>query len=86
MAPPPTETRQAERSAWYHQPVMWLGLAILLASAAGCIVMIMLGAGSDRVQPAASEGDAVFGVPLRAPQVISEAGRANHQTPVAPQR
>ena len=31
-------------SAWYRQPVLWLGLAILLLSLAGCIWMIVLGA------------------------------------------
>ncbi|HEX7114558.1 MAG TPA: hypothetical protein VF193_05465 [Steroidobacter sp.] len=29
---------------WYQQPVLWLGLAILLASLAGCISLIVLGA------------------------------------------
>lgn len=28
---------------WYQQPVLWLGLAILLASVAGCISLIVLG-------------------------------------------
>ena len=30
--------------AWWRQPVLWLGAAILLASLAGCIVMLMLAA------------------------------------------
>jgi hypothetical protein len=42
--------RHAERApiaagdAWWRQPVLWLGAAILLASLAGCIVMLMLAA------------------------------------------
>lgn len=29
---------------WYQQPILWLGLAILLASLAGCVSLIVLGA------------------------------------------
>lgn len=28
-------------SCWYHQPVAWLGVAIFLASLAGCIWLII---------------------------------------------
>jgi|SoiMethySBSTD1v2_1073268.scaffolds.fasta_scaffold717186_2 hypothetical protein len=34
----------AAGDAWWRQPVVWLGAAILLASLAGCIVMLMLAA------------------------------------------
>jgi len=27
---------------WHRQPVLWLGVAILLASIAGCIAMVVL--------------------------------------------
>jgi hypothetical protein len=43
-------SRRADRAsiaagdAWWRQPVLWLGAAILLASLAGCIVMLMLAA------------------------------------------
>lgn len=32
------------RSAWYHQPVLWLGALLFAASLAGCVLMIVLGA------------------------------------------
>ena len=78
---PSTETRQAARETWYHQPVLWLGLVILLATVAGCIAMMVLGARYDsksEIVSAQSQGQAhgqaqkgatavgfVFGVPLR---------------------
>lgn len=34
----------ANAGAWYRQPVLWLGAAILAASLAGCVWMIVLGA------------------------------------------
>ncbi|HKU85391.1 MAG TPA: hypothetical protein VJV77_03550 [Casimicrobiaceae bacterium] len=34
----------AAGDAWWRQPVLWLGAAILLVSLAGCIVMLMLAA------------------------------------------
>ena len=33
----------ANADAWYRQPVLWLGAAILAASLAGCVWMIVLG-------------------------------------------
>lgn len=33
----------AQAGAWYRQPVLWLGAAILAASLAGCVWMIVLG-------------------------------------------
>ncbi|HUW53197.1 MAG TPA: hypothetical protein VMV99_07270 [Rhodanobacter sp.] len=29
-------------SAWYRQPVLWLGVAVFIASLAGCVWMIAL--------------------------------------------
>lgn len=40
---PPVETSAAPGAGWYRQPVLWLGLAILVASLAGCVWMIVLG-------------------------------------------
>jgi hypothetical protein len=34
----------AAAGAWYRQPVLWLGAAIFIASLAGCVWMIVLGA------------------------------------------
>ncbi|HET6805849.1 MAG TPA: hypothetical protein VFH59_10465 [Frateuria sp.] len=39
----PDETAPAGAGAWYRQPVLWLGAAILVASLAGCVWMIVLG-------------------------------------------
>jgi hypothetical protein len=36
-------SRRARGGRWYQQPILWLGFAILLASVAGCIHMIVLG-------------------------------------------
>ncbi|RYD14331.1 MAG: hypothetical protein EOP90_14040 [Lysobacteraceae bacterium] len=53
------------RGGWYRQPVAWLGLAILVASLAGCIWMIVLGARhADEPVPT---GARVFKVPTTAP-------------------
>lgn len=30
---------------WYRPPVMWLGIAVLLASIAGCIALIVVASG-----------------------------------------
>lgn len=28
---------------WYRQPILWLGIAVFLASLVGCISMVVLG-------------------------------------------
>ena len=48
-------------SAWYRQPILWLGAAILGASLAGCIWMIVLGA--RHADEPVEAPHAVFGVP-----------------------
>lgn len=40
----PIDVAPERPGAWYRQPVLWLGAAILIASLAGCIWMIVLGA------------------------------------------
>lgn len=40
----PAEAAPARAGAWYRQPVLWMGAAILVASLAGCVWMIVLGA------------------------------------------
>ena len=44
---PPAEPALAPADAWYRQSIVWLGAAILAASLAGCIWMIVLGARYD---------------------------------------
>lgn len=51
---------QAER--WYRQPIIWLGTAILVASLAGCVLLIILGA-RYADEPLPVEGPA-FRIPL----------------------
>ena len=54
------------RDAWFRQPVVWLGALILLASLAGCAVMIML-ASRHADAPVEAGGGSVLKVPLRHP-------------------
>ena len=53
------------RHAWYAQPVVWLGIAIFVASIAGCIWMIVLSLRYD--DAAVTAGPRVFGVPVQQP-------------------
>ncbi|MCC7461312.1 MAG: hypothetical protein IT480_02485 [Gammaproteobacteria bacterium] len=49
------------RDAWYSQPIVWLGFAVLAASLAGCLWLIVVSARyQDAPLPA---GEALFGVP-----------------------
>jgi sugar phosphate permease len=52
------------RSAWFRQPVVWLGALILTASIAGCVVMIVL-AWRHADTPVETGGGSVMKVPLR---------------------
>ena len=85
--PPPAETAEADGRAWYRQPVVWLGLVILLASVVGCIALMVLGAQHDHDPSESVQGGSVFGVPLHAaegreypsPQPSAPTGRAKAQ-------
>ncbi|MDE2154575.1 MAG: hypothetical protein KGJ32_01580 [Xanthomonadaceae bacterium] len=39
----PRNSHATAASAWYRQPVLWLGMAIFIGSLAGCVWMIVLG-------------------------------------------
>lgn len=54
----------AAHDAWYRQPVLWLGVAIFVASLAGCVWMIVLGA--RHADSPVDAPHAVFGVPASA--------------------
>jgi hypothetical protein len=54
-------TTKSPASAWYRQPILWLGLAIFGASLAGCIWMIVLG--SQHSDDSVDTPHKVFGVP-----------------------
>jgi hypothetical protein len=51
---------------WYRQPVAWLGLAIFVASLAGCVWMIVLGA-RHADTPVTTRGEMVFKLPSARP-------------------
>ena len=56
------------RERWYRQPVVWLGAAILLASIAGCIGLIMAASGYPD-EPVQVLADELLRVPItREPQ------------------
>jgi len=48
--------------AWYRQPVAWLGIAVLAASLAGCVWLIVLGL-RHADEPVATDG-VIFKVPV----------------------
>jgi hypothetical protein len=74
MATPATRTASAASSAWYRQPILWLGVAIFLASLAGCVWMIVLG--SRHADEPVDAPHAVFGVP--------SSSHSSHKPPASP--
>jgi hypothetical protein len=62
---PTTADLAARRhAAWYRQPVLWLGIAIFVASLAGCVWMIVLG--MHHADTPLETSPTVFGVPVSA--------------------
>ncbi|MFC5582979.1 hypothetical protein [Rhodanobacter terrae] len=51
-------------SAWYRQPVLWLGIAVFVGSIAGCVWMIVLGV--RYADTPVQTSHTVFGVPASA--------------------
>ncbi len=51
-------------SAWYHQPVLWLGIAVFAASLAGCVWLIVVSV--RYADTPLDTSQAVFGVPVSA--------------------
>lgn len=51
-------------SAWYRQPVLWLGVFVFVASLAGCVWIIVLGA--NHADTPLDTPHTVFGVPVSA--------------------
>jgi hypothetical protein len=47
---------------WYRQPILWLGIAIFIASLAGCIGMVVLGA-RYADEPLSVEGERLLKMP-----------------------
>ena len=79
-APAPSHDNAAPAtSAWYHQPVLWLGIAVFAASIAGCVWLIVVSVRYADT-PLSSSSHAVFGVPAGA----HSAARAPPQPPPDP--
>lgn len=62
------------RSRWYRQPVLWLGAVVFVASLAGCVWIIAMGARHADVPVEAPH--AVFGVPSHGHAPPAPAGTA----------
>ena len=60
-----TSRHGARGERWYRQPVLWLAAAILLASIAGCIGLIVLASRLSRRPGAAQRRETVLRVPSR---------------------
>ena len=52
------------KMGWYHQPVLWLGIAVFVASIAGCVWLIVVSV--RYADTPLSTSQAVFGVPASA--------------------
>lgn len=61
----PTPSPAIKRSAWYHQPIAWFGLAVFLLSLAGCVWIIVASVKYDDA-PVGHHTHAVLGVPTSA--------------------
>ena len=65
MPAQPTESSRTGIGArWYQQPILWLGIAVFIASMAGCVWIIVAGARSADIPLETSH--TVFGVPASA--------------------
>jgi hypothetical protein len=62
--PPRHDIAARTASAWYRQPVLWLGAFVFVASLAGCVWIIMLGA--RHADTPLNTAHTVFGVPVSA--------------------
>jgi len=65
MSAPQTESSQAGAGGqWHRQPILWLGIAVFIASMAGCVWIIVAGTRSADIPLETSH--TVFGVPASA--------------------
>lgn len=58
------DLRDSSASSWYRQPVLWLGLAVFVASIAGCIWLIVVSV--RYADTPLTTSPSVFGVPVSA--------------------
>lgn len=64
MLPAANDIGARHSTAWHRQPVLWLGVVIFVASLAGCVWMIVLGA--HHADTPLDTSHTVFGVPVSA--------------------
>lgn len=57
--------RAPARTTWYRQPIVWLGVALFVASLAGCVWIIVV-ASHHPDAPVEHAGRGLFGVPSSA--------------------
>ncbi len=62
MQPHADLTQQQPHTAWYRQPVVWLGMLVFVASIAGCVWIISVGTRYADT-PVETSRSNVFGVP-----------------------
>lgn len=62
--PAPRPITPAKGGGWHRQPIAWLGIAVFLASLAGCLWLIV--ASMQHADQAIATSRTVFGVPAKA--------------------
>jgi hypothetical protein len=62
MPPHADPALRQPHTAWYRQPVVWLGVLVFAASIAGCVWIIMAGQ-QHADTPLETGRSAIFGVP-----------------------
>ncbi len=62
MPPRADRAAPARRTPWYRQGVVWLGVAVFVASIAGCVWIIMVGL-HHADTPVETGRSVIFGVP-----------------------
>ncbi|MHB1272240.1 MAG: hypothetical protein ACYCZD_05615 [Rhodanobacter sp.] len=73
---PRSNPAAASASAWYRQPVLWLGVAVFIASLAGCVWMVVLGVRhADTPLPTSHQ---IFDVPVSARSLSGFGGRGEN--------
>jgi hypothetical protein len=68
------DNRSLPETPWYRVPLLWLGLAILLASVAGSVHLIVVSQAYPAPDNGTGEGQAFRGVPLTREQPRTKEG------------
>ena len=78
MQPHADSAQRQAHTAWYRQPVVWLGIVVFAASIAGCVWIITVGMGHADT-PVETSRPNVFGVPATPHQAPKPAPPAKPQ-------